>query len=156
MRSCRLIWIDATEAILVDHGDGPGHVTRIASAVPAHHRSTGHIRHDPAIRHGGGGAQDAGERHRQELLERFVERVLALLPNDEDVLVLGPGTVRERLVGRIRERDAAHRVDRHVETAAAARLTDRQLVARLRRHVGDEARRRGIGHAHPAGAPLHT
>lgn len=92
MGGCTLVWIDARRAVIAGwHHDGVD-VVRVSSDVPAHHRATGHVRHDPTVRHGGGGRpQTAGEPHRLEHLERFVEQIASRIPSDDDVLVLGPG-----------------------------------------------------------------
>jgi len=152
MRRRSLVWIDANEAVIVRWQDAQARVDRVESEVPAHHRSTGHVRHDPMIRHGGGRAQDADARHRQEHLDRFVEAVGARLAPDEDVLILGPGTVRQHLVRRLRHEDRRRGTDRVVDSEPSASRTDPQLVARLRHHVGDEPSRRPIGRPHPAGS----
>lgn len=145
-RSGALAWIDAREAVIVRWADGASSVEHLASDVPAHRRSTGHVRHDPLIRCGGGGApQSAGEEHRLEHLDRFVEQVAGRLARDEDVVLLGPGTVHERLEARMRKLDAQERRTRALVVRRAARLTERQLVAELRAHLGAAARRRRVG-----------
>ena len=104
-RAC-LVWIDAREAFLVRWRDDRASVGRVESEVPAHHRSTGHVRHDPGIRHGGGGPkQTAGEPHRLEHLERFIDRVADLVGEEERLIILGPGTVREHLERSLRDHD---------------------------------------------------
>lgn len=141
-----IVWIDARTAVVADWRDGSPVVERFESDVPAHHRSTGHVRHDPTMRHGGGGRpQDAGEPHRLEHLARFVERIAQALPVDADVLVLGPGSVRERLERRLREADEHHGRSRAVTGEPSARLSERQLVARLRGLAGAEPPRRTVG-----------
>ncbi len=50
------------------------------SDVPAHHRATGHVRHDAAVRPGGGAPKAAGEPHRLEHLAQFVDDVANRLP----------------------------------------------------------------------------
>lgn len=93
-----LVWIDAREAVIVRWQHDRPRLERVESEVPAHHRATGHVRHDPGVRHGGGGPpQTAGEPHRLEHLDRFVEQIANRLPPGDDLLILGPGTVRERL-----------------------------------------------------------
>ena len=105
-RPSTLVWIDAREAVIVRWQDEEAQLERLDSEVPAHHRSTGHVRHDPGIRHGGGGAaQTAGEPHRIEHLGRFVEGIADRLGPDDDLLIIGPGTVRERLEHRVRAMD---------------------------------------------------
>ena len=145
-RPATLVWIDERLAVIARWRDGAARLERVESEVPNRHRSTGHVRHDPAVRHGGGGApQTAGEPHRLEHLARFLDAVAARLPEDEDVVFLGPGTVRDHLRTRVLDADAEHRRTRAVTSQASARLTDRQLVARLRRLSGAEPPRRAVG-----------
>ncbi len=141
-----LVWIDAREAIIVRWREEGPHLERVESDVPAHHRSTGHVRMDPTVRHGGGGRpQTAGEPHRLEHLDRFVEEIGGRVPPDDDLLILGPGTVRERLEHLVREADEHHRRSRSVNCEASSPLTDQQLVARLREFAGADPRRRTVG-----------
>jgi hypothetical protein len=145
-RASALVWIDAREAVIVRWQGGRARLERAESEVPAHHRATGHVRHDPAVRHGGGGSpQTAGEPHRIEHLNRFLGDIVNRLAADDDLLILGPGTVHERLARQLSESDGHH--DRHREIACEASppLTDRQLIALLRRHAGVEPRRRSVG-----------
>jgi hypothetical protein len=138
-----LVWIDSDRAIV---GHCSGHETDtltevLVSDVPAHHRSTGHIRHDPE-RHGGGGvAADLIERTREEHLRRFVNQVAERIA-DEPVEIVGPGTVREHLARRLRERDVARSLARPIATVASGPLTERQFLARLRLLAGRPAPRR--------------
>ena len=146
MAARTLVWIDAREAVIVRWHDDQAQVERVDSEVPAHHRATGHVRHDPGVRHGGGGpAQTAGEPHRLEHLARFVEQIAHRLPPDEDLLILGPGTVREHLERSVRDSDEHSERSRVVTCEASPRRTDRQLVARLRQFMGVEPRRRTVG-----------
>jgi hypothetical protein len=145
-RPLTLVWIDAREAKIVRLRRERADVVRLTSDVPAHHRATGRVRHDPSVRHGGGGRpQTAGEPRRLEHLDRFVADVTDRLAHDGDVLVLGPGTVRERLVRRLRAGDEHHGRQRTISCETAPRLTDRQLVARLRHAMGVEPRLHTVG-----------
>lgn len=143
--STTIVWIDAREAIVVRWQDAETRLERIDSDVPAHHRATGHVRHGAGIRPGGGVPKAAGEPHRLEHLGQFIEDVLGRLPDGDDLLILGPGTVRERLAHEVRERDRRHGSDRLVTCEASPQLTDRQLVARLRHVTGEEAPRQRLG-----------
>ena len=142
-----LVWIDAREAIVVRWQDGTPRVEHIDSEVPVHHRATGHVRHDPAIRHGGGGGQQqtAGEPHRLEHLSRFVKQVASRLAAEDELVILGPGTVREHLKRHVHEIDESHHQSRSISCEASPKLTDRQLIARLRHIVGADPRRRTVG-----------
>jgi hypothetical protein len=144
-RPSALVWIDAREAVIVRLEDAGPHLERVASDVPAHHRSTGDVAHDPRFRHGGPGPAAAGEPHRIEHLRRFVDDVADRLQPDEDLVILGQGTVREQLQRTVQRRDERHRSPRAIACETAGRLTDRQLVARLRRAMGTDPRRRTVG-----------
>lgn len=145
-RRIALVWIDSREAILVRWGGTSADIERIESEVPAHHRETGHIRHDPLFRHGGGGpSQSAGEPHRLEHLERFLDRVEQRLPDEAEVVVIGPGTVREHLCQRLREAATVRGVAQLILSEASPRMTEPQLIARLRKLRGENPRRRTIG-----------
>ena len=145
MRACVLVWIDAREAIIVRPQGDRAHVERIRSEVPPHHRATGHVRHDPAVRHGGSGPQAAGEPHRIEHLNHFVGDIADRLAGANALLILGPGTVHERLARLLSESDDHHGRHRVIDCEASPRLTERQLMTRLRRFSGDEPRRRSVG-----------
>jgi hypothetical protein len=148
-RRASLVWIDSREAFVARLAEDEVHLERLESDVPAHHRATGHVRHDPAIRHGGGGGhpQTADEPHRVEHLRRFIDAVADRLGPADDVLILGPGTVPEQLERHVAEDDAHHGRDRELVCEAAAHLTPRQLAARLRTFAGATTRRRTVGSA---------
>ena len=155
-RPSTLVWIDSREAIIVRWLDGRARLERLESEVPAHRRATGHVRHDPAVRHGGGGtSQTAGEPHRLEHLNQFVGQVADRLQPGDDVLILGSGTVHERLAGQLARSDAHHRRHRRIACEASPRFTDRQLIARLRAFAGAATRRRTVGAYRWAGLPAH-
>ena len=140
-----LVWIDSREAILMRWNEGTIEADRMRSDVPAHHRATGHVRHQPDIRHGGGGRpQTAGEPRRLEHLARFLDAVARRVPPADAVLLVGPGTVHEHLAGLLRDREADP-TPRDIRCEAASRMTRAQLTARLRDAVGAEPRRRTVG-----------
>lgn len=134
-----LVWIDARAAVIVRWEDHEALIDRLDSDVPSHHKSMGHVRHDPS-RHGGG-TPDRVETRREDYLDRFLKEVVQRLPAGRDLTVMGPGTVHEHLASAIREHDVEHHEDRDVESHRAARMTDGQLVAMLRDLQGDMAPR---------------
>lgn len=147
-----LVWIDARQAVVASWHAGEVRLERFTSDVPSHHKATGHVRYDPAVRHGGGAPKDTGEANRLEHLARFVDLVANRLPADDELVILGPGTVRDRLEHRVRDMDRHASRTRSVTCQASGRLTDRQLVARLR-HVAGEERRRTVGAYRWTGSP---
>jgi hypothetical protein len=139
-----LVWIDSEEAIIVRWEDRAT-VERVRSDVEGRHRSAGHVRIDPSVRHGGGRASpDSMERARREHLRSFLEEVAEHVPPSDDVMVVGPGMVRERLERGIRAEDRRHGRRRHVHSAAAERLTEQELVAHVRLLAGDAPKRRAV------------
>ncbi len=137
-----LVWIDTDEALIV-RWDGAAKIDRVVSEVPARHRATGHVRHDPEVRHGGGQpSEDRVERDRQDRLNRFIERVAEQVPSGDAVRIVGPGVVRRRLDRRLRAEDRRLKRTRAVEARASAPLTEQQLVADVRELAGVPAPRR--------------
>ena len=144
-RHVTLVWIDAREAVIASWSGGAAELKHLESDVPARHRSTGHLRHRPEVRHGGGRpSENALERHRQEHLARFIDEVARRLPDDEDVVILGPGHVRDRLARQLTSSDIQHRRDRTVSVEPARRLSERQLIARLRTLHGETPPRQKV------------
>ena len=136
-----LVWIDSEEAIIVRWTDRAS-VERVRSDIPGRGRSDGHtpiadLRRD-------GGAMDAHERARREELRRFADEVACRVPDSDDVLVVGPGVLRGRLERVIRADDRHHGRGRLVHSAAAERLTEQELVARVRKLAGDAPQRMGL------------
>lgn len=154
-RSCTLVWMDSREATILRLNGATIRRERLESDVPPHHRSTGHVRHDPNVRHGGGRSQTAGETNRLEHLRRFVDLVAGRLEPGDDLLILGPGTVRERLTRKVAESDAHHRRTRSVVSEASPPITGRQLIARLRVFAGAETRRHTVGAYRWVDMPTH-
>jgi hypothetical protein len=140
-----LVWIDAREAVIARIQGDQVQIERVESEVPAHHRATGHVRHDPAVRHGGGGPQSAGESHRTEHLGLFLGDIANRLSAGDALLILGPGMVHERLARQIAESDGGHGRIRDIFCEASPPMTARQLRARLRRFAGVEPRRHTVG-----------
>jgi hypothetical protein len=144
-----LVWIDAREALLVRWDGTEPHLARLESDVPSRHRSTGHFSYEPPLRQRGVSAADAGEYRRLEHVRRWLAEVAGHIAPEDDVEVIGPGPMHEQLARLIAEEDRAHVRTRSVERHASRRLTDPQLMARLRQGAGAAPRR---GRAEPTGA----
>lgn len=145
-RPTTLVWIDSQAAVIVRLEDGRTRLERAESEVPPHRRATGQVRHEPTVRHGGGGSpQTAGEPHRLEHLGRFVKDVARRLAPGDTLLVIGPGTVHERLARQVAAGDKHRGLPRPIVCETSPPLSDRQLIARLLRFAGVEPRRRRVG-----------
>jgi hypothetical protein len=140
-----LVWMDARQAVIVQWHDGKTSIERLESDVPRHHRSTGHVRHGTSGRTHAGPPRSAGDTHRLEHLRRFIEQVQRRLPPSDQLAICGPGPVAVRLAQAIHDDDHHHGRSRQVIHRRAAALTDRQLVAEVRRLVADVPPRRTVG-----------
>lgn len=143
--SLALVWIDSEGARILRWRRRV--VTeKIESDVPPHVRSTAHVRHDPADRHGGSGrGQDDAERRRNEHLRTFLKTVAARLAHDTYVEIIGTGTVGERLGRLLRTRTARQPSPPTVVVVHSNWLTTRELATRLRQRLGLRPRRRTVG-----------
>jgi hypothetical protein len=140
-----LVWIDAEGARIFRWREKVTEA-RVPSEIPVHERSTFHVRHDPLVRHGGGGSgADDAARHRTEHVRQFLARVEAALLAEDALEVLGTGELCERLASQVRRHDRRHRRDRSITVDHSMRLTRPQLVARLKERVGLESVRGGVG-----------
>lgn len=144
-RTFALVWIDARLARILRWRDGVVTET-IMSEVPPHVRTTAHVRHDPADRHGGSGrGQDDAERRRNEYLRAFLKSVATRLRHDDRIEIIGTSTVGERLATHL-VRTTSHRLPPPAIAATrSAWLSERQLAARLRQRLGLQRRRGGVG-----------
>jgi hypothetical protein len=139
-----VVWIDGRQAI-VGHWVGYPIVAGFVADIPSRHRSTGHIRHDPAVRHGGGGVPDDRiARDRAGHVSRYLDRVADAIPPAGPILVLGPGEIGEQLGARLRAADQHANRARPIDVERSGPLTERQLVARLRVLGGSPPKRRVV------------
>lgn len=136
-----LVWIDSEEAIIVRWADRAT-VEHVRSSIRSHGYFEGRGPVAVSGRHGDGGA-DAAERARRDDLRLFVEDIAARVPPTDDVAVVGPGVLRGRLERTLRADDRRHGRRRLIHSSAAERLTEQELVARVRTLAGDEPPRMG-------------
>ena len=137
-----LVAISAREARVLHWREGSITDELIPSDVPARHRSTGHIRHDPGIRHGGSGTgQDEMERERLERLRRYLARVADAVARSSRVIVVGGGPLPQRLAHELEDAQRGRPRPRPVRLATEDHMTDRQLRALLRAEAGEQTPR---------------
>jgi hypothetical protein len=127
------VWISANSATVLRWSPELTVRHRIDSTVPGRHRSTGSA---PTEKH------PAGEGHRDEHMRTFFAQVAHVLPEDDDLLLIGDGEVVEHFAEQVRADDQGHGRTRRVEVEKAGSLTERQLQARTRTFAGSPAKRR--------------
>lgn len=117
------VWIDHQKAVIVSASEGRVTTQTLESDVAAHPHFGG--------QQDGGGEKKYEERHRQSL-DRYYDKVIAHLGEPEALLIFGPGEAKLELQGRL-GRSATPSQPR-IEIETAGRLTDPQIVAKVKDH----------------------
>jgi hypothetical protein len=144
-RQLALVWIDSDRATILRWR---GRVVRedLHSDVAPHVRGTEHVRRDARIQRAGADRQASkAEARRNEHLRRYLAEVADRLRGDDEIAILGPGTVPERLRAVLQRRPARRGLAPAVSVTPSPPLTARQLAAALRERLGMARRRRTAG-----------
>ena len=117
------VWIDHERAIIVSVSEAGVTTMTVESDVEGHPRYSG--------QQDGGGEKKYEERHRQSLV-RYYDEVIGRLGQPEALLVFGPGEAKLEFKDRLRRSSAP--LARAVEIETADKLTDAQIVAKVKEH----------------------
>jgi len=119
------IWLDHTSAVIVS--TSAGHVTSktLESDVGAHPRYSGQ---------GGAGGEKKYDQRHGEQLDRYYDDIISQLGLPEAVLIFGPGEAKLELKERLSRSKALSGCTVDLETAD--KLTDPQIVAKVKDHFG--------------------
>jgi hypothetical protein len=119
------IWLDHKSAVIVS--TSAGHVTSktLKSDVGAHPRYSG--------QEGAGGEKKYEQRHGEQP-DRYYDDIISQLGLPEAVLIFGPGEAKLELKERLSRSKALSGCTVDLETAD--RLTDPQIVAKVKDHFG--------------------
>jgi hypothetical protein len=127
------VWINAAGATVLRWGpEGLALRERLEADIPVHHRSTGR---PPTETHA------AREGSRAERLRAFFAQVTALLPTQDDLLLLGDGEVVEHFGDHLAEHEKGRKPVRRMALERSCPLSERQLIARIRDFSGATPRR---------------
>jgi hypothetical protein len=129
------VWIDHKKAVIVSASAGRVTAKTLESGVGPHARYSGRAGYPTAD-----GPQDAGrgekkyeERHDQHL-DRYYDEVISQLGQPEALLIFGPGEAKLQLKERLSRSKALS--ERIVGIETTDRLTDPQIVAKVKEHYG--------------------
>jgi len=119
------VWIDHKKAVIVFVAAGEVTTTTLTSDVGAHPHYSGSLE--------GGGEKKYEERHNQDL-DRYYDDVIGQLGKPDAILLFGPGEAKLQL----KERLARSKVSSEsiVAVASTDKLTDPQIVAKVKEHYG--------------------
>ena len=117
------IWIDHKKAVIVTISGGHVRAKTLVSDVGPHTHYAGSQE--------GGGEKKYEERHSQDL-DRYYDDVISLLGEPDALLLFGPGEAKLQLKSRLgRSKVLSESV---VAVESADKLTDPQIVAKVREH----------------------
>ena len=119
------VWIDHKKAVIVSIAAGAVTTRTLTSDVGAHPHYSGSRE--------GGGEKKYEERHNQDL-DRYYDDVIGQLGKPDAVLLVGPGEAKLQLKERLSRSKAL--AERIVGIETADKLTDPQIVAKVKEHYG--------------------
>ena len=121
------LWIDHRKAVIVFLTRlEEEEITQISSDLKHAHRQSG-----ASVR-----ADDLQQREMTEHLNRYYDEVISSLRNAEAILILGPGEAKGELKKRLEKN---HVKGHEIELETVDKLTDRQLVAKVRERFSSPA-----------------
>jgi len=125
------VWIDHRKAVIVEISDTGEETKVIESNVEKHSgrmagvQSTTHYEAQKVP------ADDLREREFTTHLQGYYDEVIAVLRGAGPILIFGPGEAKGELKKRLERNKLAGRI---VAVETADRMTDRQIVAKVREH----------------------
>lgn len=119
------VWIDHKKAVIVSIADGHVTTRTLTSDVEPHPHYAGSQE--------GGGEKKYEERHNLHL-DQYYDEVISQIGQPDALLLFGPGEAKLQLKGRLgRSRASSERI---VAVESTDKLTDPQIVAKVKEHYG--------------------
>ncbi len=131
------IWIDHRKAVIVSASADRVTVKTLESKVGPHPRYSGRAGSTmPEGPQDAGGEKRYEERYGQHL-DQYYDEVITHLGQPEALLILGPGEAKVQLRARLSHSKALS--ESIVEIETTDKLTDPQIVAKVKEHYGIDA-----------------
>jgi len=115
------LWIDHRKTVSVMVSGETEEITQIASNVEQH------VQYSGAAQEVSG--EDQRDRRFSDHLSKYYDEVIPRVRDAESILILGPGEAKGEFVKRLQSEDLGGRI---VGVETVDRMTDRQIVARVR------------------------
>ncbi len=124
------LWIDHKHAVIVSI-DGQGEVIRKVESGAQHHEYRGapHPKSTYSAQYNTG--DDQLDKQYQLQLHKYYEQVVALLRDAPEILIIGPGEAKVELKNEL---ESCKGTAPKIKVEPADRLTERQIVARVRKY----------------------
>jgi hypothetical protein len=133
------VWIDHRKALIVTVTPDGEHTALIISHVETQARRAGDSPLKGPYEHWIRPPDDRVERALTKHLNMYYDAVIAAIRGAERILLIGPGEAKGELKKRLAKVQLGKRV---AATETAARMTDRQVIAKVRKYFGLNAPRR--------------
>ena len=124
MKTAVGLWLDHRQAVIVSVAGHAETIQRVSSNVEGHHRQSGSTP-----------ADNARQRELTEYLNSYYEEVVSRIRDAESILIFGPGEAKGELKARL---ENSKLDDRVVGIEASDKMTDPQIVAKVRDHYLDQ------------------
>jgi hypothetical protein len=129
------VWIDHKKAVIVSASAGRFSTTTLESEVGPHARYSGRVGYPTpdGPQAPGRGERSYEERYEQHL-DRYYDEVISHLEQPEALFIFGPGEAKLQLRERISLSKSLS--ERIVAIETTDKLTDPQIVAKVKQHFG--------------------
>lgn len=125
------LWVDHREAVIVTEVNGVEMIRKIRSNMEKHVRFSNSRRSKAPIKSPMSTAEDMRDRQFGDHLGRYYEGIVSLIKDADSIWIMGPGEAKIELENRLKQDELGGRI---VGLVNADKLTDRQIVAKVRRH----------------------
>jgi transketolase C-terminal domain/subunit len=119
------LWIDHRKAVIVTSTTEGEKVSQISSGIKKHVRMVGETPLDVS-------QEDAMDRQFGHQLRKFYQGIIPFLKEAESIRIFGPGEAKIELGSHLKKHGLDKRV---VEIKTMDKMTDRQVIAEIRRHI---------------------
>lgn len=119
------LWVDHRKALIVSISDQGEEVKQVFSGIQKHLRAGGGTPLEAS-------QQDVVDRQFENQVQKFYGDIIPYLHQAQTIQIYGPGEAKKELETRL---EKAGFKDRVIEIKTMGKLTDRQVVAEIRRHM---------------------
>ena len=128
------IWIDHKKAVIVSASEDGVTARTLESGIGPHAHYSGRAGSQTSDGPHEGGGEKKYERRYDEHLDRYYDEVITQLGQPEAVLIFGPGEAKLQLKERLSRSKSLS--EHAVEIETTDKLTDPQIVAKVKEHFG--------------------
>ncbi len=119
------LWIDHRKAVIVAISENGEEITHLSSGIREHTRAGGKNPWETS-------QQDSIDRQFGQRLQKFYGDIVPYLQQAVSIQIFGPGEAKKELEARLEKEGLGDRV---TEMKTMDKMTDRQVIAEIRKHV---------------------